>query len=70
MGVEDPQLLKAIVNRIMRFKPEVTGDCGDIPITELYLRTRQIRPLALCRFALDNDNRILGVEASKPTTED
>lgn len=66
VGVEDPQLLKAIVNRIMRFKPEVTGDCGDMPITDMYLQMRQIRPLALCRFALDNDNRILGVEVSEP----
>ncbi len=69
VGVEDPQLLKAIISRIMRFKPEVTGDCGNIPITDMYLRMRQIRPLALCRFAVDNDNHILGVEVSEPGGE-
>ncbi|MCL5952735.1 MAG: hypothetical protein M1132_13625 [Chloroflexi bacterium] len=65
VGVEDPQLLKAIINRIMRFKPEVIGDCRDTPITDMYLQMRQIRPLALCRFALDKENRILGIESDE-----
>ena len=65
VAVENPCHFAAISERVRHFKPKLTYYHHDLSLPELYLLAHQIQPLALCQFAVDNENRILGIESGK-----
>ncbi len=66
--VETPHHFAQITERVRYFKPKLTFYHHDLSLPELYLMARQIRPFTLCEFAVDNENRILGIECDKSAT--
>ena len=66
--VENPSHFAAISQRVRYFKPKLIYYHQDLSLPELYLLAHQIRPLALCAFAVDDGNRILGIECAKSLT--
>ena len=65
VAVENPCHFAAISQRVRSFKPKLIYYHHDLSLPELYLLAHQIRPLALCEFAVDDGNRILGIENAK-----
>ncbi len=63
--VETPHHFAQRAERVRYFKPKLTYYHHDLSLPELYLLARRIQPLALCQLAVDNDNRILGIEGAK-----
>ncbi len=66
--VETPHHFALIAERVRYFKPKLTYYHHDLSLPELYLMARQIRPRALCEFAVDDKNRILGIENARSLT--
>ncbi len=67
--VDSPCHFAAISQRVRYFKPKLTYYHHDLSLPELYLLARQIQPLALCQFAVDHENRILGIESKSSAAE-
>lgn len=63
--VENPCHFAAISEQVRHFKPKLTCYHPDLSLPELYLLARKIQPFVLCQFAVDDENRVLGIESAK-----
>lgn len=68
--VESPRHFAALSERVRHFRPKLTYYHHDLSLPELYLAAHQIRPLSLCEIAVDDRNRILGIETANTLPQD
>ncbi len=66
--VENPHHFALILERVKHFKPKLTFYGADIPFAQMYLSDRKLAPLTLSHFAVDDENRILGIECNASIT--
>lgn len=68
--VENPHHFPLILQRVKHFKPKLTFYGTDDPLAQMYLSNRNLTPLTLCQLAIDDENRILGVECNASVTDE
>ncbi len=60
--VRDPRLYGTILRRVKKLRTSLTFENASATVPQMYLSEKHAYPLAFCRFATGDDNRLYGVE--------